>query len=505
MTPSPSRLHGRLFLLLLPLLLGFWGCTQTAPNGPLANRPPVTHLATDTVNNVLTSRVHLNWYGDDPDGFVRGFLFSWDRANWYFTRRNDSTFSLPLQGANGLFTFSIAAVDNGAAVFPQADTAITVPFDDANSNGRYDDGEKFVGLEGATDPTPATLDVPIENSPPVVFFGDDSTQASRRLVQLPDTTFTVATFRWVGYDIDGAGTIARYEWALNDTVASGAWHPLPPGTTTITLHELDGIRPNDLNRFYLRAVDAAGANSKTIAMPENDGVWYAKRPRGRLLLVRDYTFSDAAGFYAGLLDTLDGGRLAGKYDEFDIRRGAASTGGYGALVPPIIDPMVIETFRLFDAIIWYGDASPTLALAAQTLPAYTRSGGKVLMTTALPSVLDAQAFITDFAPVDSVATNELPNPLPATTTLGPVPLPEGGEYPPLQKGSGTMFVHPLYPAITASVLYRLPLSSAWQGEPVVAVRSGEKRFILASVQLHKLTQASVGEFLRRVLVVEFGL
>ncbi|KXK57406.1 MAG: hypothetical protein UZ07_CHB004000642 [Chlorobi bacterium OLB7] len=127
------------------------------------------------------------------------------------------------------------------------------------------------------------------------------------------------------------------------------------------------------------------------------------------------------------------------------------------------------------------------------------------MTTALPSVLDAQAFITDFAPVDSVATNELPNPLPATTTLGPVPLPEGGEYPPLQKGSGTMFVHPLYPAITASVLYRLPLSSAWQGEPVVAVRSGEKRFILASVQLHKLTQASVGEFLRRVLVVEFGL
>jgi hypothetical protein len=489
-----------LSLCALTLATLLASCTDTGISGTTANIRPTTDIAFDTINTELTSRVRAAWYGDDPDGFVRGFLFSWDRRSWYFTRRNDSVFALSLTGARGDFELSVISVDDSAPVLPAADTSITVAFADANGNGVHDAGEEFSGLEGATDLSPARLTYGIVNSAPTVFFGDDSTAISRRAVELPDTTFTVATFRWRGFDIDGDATIVRYEWSLNDSSAGAPWHALPASARTLTLRESDGIVAGSDNHFYLRAVDAAGATSAVAAMPGEGEHWHVKRPKGPILFVRDYTLSDgAAAFYASVLDTLDGGRFRGRYDELDIRRGG-SGGSYGALVPRIIDPMLIETLRLFDAVIWYGDNSPTLSLAQRALPAYLRAGGHVLMTTALPATVDPQGALLDVAPLDSVATSELPNPVPAGAQLLPQPLPDGA-YPLLEKGSGSIFVHPLYPGVTGQAVYRL---SAF-GEPVMAVRSEGKDVVLFGVQLHKLAMPGVGEALYRVLVGDFSL
>jgi hypothetical protein len=475
------------------------GCADTGISGPSDNVRPTTTIAFDTINTRLTSRVRAAWYGDDPDGFVRGFLYSWDRRLWYFTRRNDSVFALALAGAEERFELSVISVDNTARTLPVADTALAIPFADANGNGMHDDGEEFPGMEGATDPTPARLTYAIVNSPPIVFFGDDSTALSRRAVELPDTTFTVATFRWRGFDIDGDETIVRYEWSLNDSSASAAWRALPASARTITIRESDGLLVNSDNRFFLRAVDAAGAVSAVATMPGEGEHWYVRKPKGPILVIRDYTLADgAAAFYAGVLDTLAGGRFAGRWDELDIRRGS-SGGSYGALVPRIIDPMFIETLKLFDAVIWYGDNNPTLSLAQRSLPAYVRAGGHVLMTTALPSTVDPQGALLDFVPLDSVATSELPSSVPGGARLLPQPLPDGA-YPVVEKGTGSIFVHPLYPSVTGEALYRL---SAF-GEPVVAVRSQEKRVVFLGVQLHKLAIPGVGAAIWRVVIEDFA-
>ena len=476
------------------------GCTDTGVSGPRGNVRPTTTIAFDTINTQLTSRVRAAWYGDDPDGFVRGFLFSWDRRSWYFTLRNDSVFALALSGASGAYELSVVAVDNSARALPPADTLLVVAYADANGNGIHDGGEEFAGLEGATDLSPARLTYSIANSAPQVYFGDDSTTIARRAVELPDTTFTVATLRWRGFDIDGDATIVRYEWSLNDSSSSASWRPLPASTRSITLRESDGLRVDADNRFYVRAIDAAGATSAVAAMPGEGDHWYVRRPRGRVLVVRDYTIADnAASFYAGVLDTIAGGRFAGRWDALDIRRGA-SGGSYGVLVPRIIDPMFIETLKLFDAIIWYGDNNPTLSLAQRSLPAFLRAGGRVLMTTALPSTVDPQGALLDFVPIDSVATSELSSPVPSGSRLVPQPLADG-MYPVVDKGSGSIFLHPLYPGVTGQAVYRL----STLGEPVVAVRTESRRLIFFSLQLHKLALPGVGAMLHRILIEDFGL
>ncbi len=62
----------------------------------------------------------------------------------------------------------------------------------SNGNGRYDAGEPFTDL-GAVDPTPADIRYPIRNSPSVVRFVQGS--------DVPDSTFTVATFALAGQPI----------------------------------------------------------------------------------------------------------------------------------------------------------------------------------------------------------------------------------------------------------------------------------------------------------------
>jgi hypothetical protein len=96
------------------------------------NRPPETFLVAAPVDtSVMTIpysyRIHLYWRGEDPDGFVAGFLWSWDDSSigaFHYTTKTDSLFELTVndstQIANGIgnpqtsrgHTFYIRAVDN---------------------------------------------------------------------------------------------------------------------------------------------------------------------------------------------------------------------------------------------------------------------------------------------------------------------------------------------------------------------------------------------------------
>ena len=250
----------RSFLPVLALLALLAACSET-PNNPRENLPPETYisLTPDGDLRTTTSRQHIHWWGDDPDGFVAGYQISFDNVSWTFTSSNDSVFALSLSGSDTTYAFHVRAIDDqGNGRWDSDGPYGSEPYTDSNGNGRYDSGEPFVDF-GLADPTPADLRYPIQNSPPVVRF----TQGS----DVPETTFTIASFSWIGSDLDGDETIREYQYALNDTLDAASWKSLSPTTTFITLRAADGLREGE-NAFYLRAVDIAGATSRIIRLAD---------------------------------------------------------------------------------------------------------------------------------------------------------------------------------------------------------------------------------------------
>lgn len=503
--PSPLTGCCGIGVLLSLSLLSAAGCRETFLGSSLPNLPPETILWVDSLGTAQSSQAHLYWRGDDPDGVVVGFLFTVDGSQWFYTRRRDTLLSLPVGAQDTVYHIAVAAVDNSLSGYPAPGELVR--FRDLNGNGIYDDGEPFVGMEGAVDPTPARLLYWARNSPPRIFWGSDTTAAAAQSVWLPETTFTVATFRFTAYDPDGPNHIVGYEWALNDT---SRWHFLPPTTEFFTLRESDGLRPDAENRLFLRALDIGGLRSAVLEYPPPGRRWYVRKPRGPILLLHDYAIADGADtFYVAALQRIANGRFRDRVEVLDIRTGRTAQTRPRNL-PPFLNPMFLETLRLFQAVVWYADAQFALDVAQSVLPEYLRSGGKVLLVTTLPSTLDPQAGYTDIAPIDSISTRELfstPAALPNGSALVPDSTIPEGPYPVLVKERGVALgIHALQPNATALPLYRLPPSSFYEGMPIIAVRSGSRRLFFLNFPLHLFTREGGAErFLERVLVQDFGV
>ncbi|MCC6548817.1 MAG: hypothetical protein IT279_01990, partial [Ignavibacteriaceae bacterium] len=214
-----------LYLSFVFLLLA-GGCTEDVTEVPYVNKPPKTglFLTPDSVISQQASRLKVNWWGDDSDGLVVGFYFTWDNTNWSFTTRKDSTFSLQIGAADTIYTFRVAAVDNAgngiydASIVRNGINLGAEPFTDANGNGIFDAGEPFTDI-GDIDPAPVSLPFPIKNSAPVISINT--------LTILPDSSFPVMTFGWNASDIDGDQTISSIELVLNDTTVSSNFISIP--------------------------------------------------------------------------------------------------------------------------------------------------------------------------------------------------------------------------------------------------------------------------------------
>ena len=173
---------------------------------PYGNQPPHTgiFLYPDSAISSQPSKINVHWWGDDPDGFVIGYYFSWDGKNWTFTQSNDSLFALKIGIADTNYVFLVSAADDGGNgvydtdVFQNGIDYGPEPFIDKNNNGVWDQGESFTDI-GLIDPNPASVDFPIKNSAPVVKWD--------QLTVLPDTSFPAMSFGWDATDIDGDETI----------------------------------------------------------------------------------------------------------------------------------------------------------------------------------------------------------------------------------------------------------------------------------------------------------
>ena len=435
----------------------------------------------------------------DPDGLIRGYYFSFDSLTWTFTTRNDSLFSLKLNSPDTTYTFYVSSVDNGGnGHYDPSGIHGAEPFTDLNSNQQWDQAEPFVDL-GTIDPTPAKLAYPIQNTPPTVAFILKS--------DVPETTYSIATFQWTGSDLDGNETITNYYFAIDDTVAASSWKALPGSSNRVTLLKSDGLSQGR-HVFYLRAKDVSGSFSKIIQMPDTSKVWYVREPKGDFLIVDDYSPSDAAtSFYASMFDTLLGSRLNND-DILDIKIGSTAT-SRGKYVPALVNPTLTETFKLFKYIFWYADNAPSLEIAQATLPEFKRAGGKVLFVSGFPEGVTGQGSLVEFAPIENVAPSFFATRLNARDTLFQV---EDNSYPILRRDTlGAVYTFPreIIPNAGARVLYRMQPSTRWVGQPIMGVKDADQpKFVLLAILLHRFganPPSAVAALLRKVYRDEFGV
>jgi len=523
----------RIFLTITGALIILFisSCYEDLSNNPIANKPPKTYISVfaDSTISQQQSSVRLHWWGDDPDGLVIGYFISIDGINWKFTTKNDSLLSFTILGTDTSYLFRVAAVDNSgngkydAQIISGSINFGSEPFTDLNKNKKWDEGEPFIDC-GAIDPNPATLKLPLKNSPPVIKFLVDS---KNNTILIPDTTFTVASFGWTISDLDGDNTIRRVFIALNDTTEKVE---LPPNTRFITLKaggpfnsdivecdiylgtsinvpfpvKLKGMRLNQLNRFYVYCEDIAGSKSQLISMPAegSDKKWFVKKPKGDILIIDDYGINDnTASFYYRMMDSLN---LSNRYDVWDIKLGK-TTNTPPLLLPKLLSPQFLETLSLFKVIIWYTDNDPTLEPAQIAIRNYTISGGKVLFSMMFPQLFDPRG-LSDFLPIDSLSPAPI-SVIPRNTKVNPI-----GEglilnYPQLSIDDGNVPVARIrtyYPnPVTAKNLYNLDLP----GQPIISFKTSDSRIIFLGLPLSRVNGSpfNAKAFLDKVLFQEFGV
>ncbi|MEO8665785.1 MAG: hypothetical protein ABI462_09835 [Ignavibacteria bacterium] len=445
--------------LLLFLIGGFVAFTFSCSDptsGTIQNLPPDTHLSLfpDSIIAPGSTLKKISWWGDDPDGFVKGFRFSFDSINWTFTTRNDSTFILSISGNDSTFRFFVAAVDD----------------------------------KGLIDPTPATNLYPVINTPPDVSF-DAGTE-------LPDTTFPVASFKFTGSDPDGVETIRYYQWSLNDT---DHFSRIPGSVNLLTLTKDSGIVVNSNNVLYLRAEDNAGALSPIRKMPDSTDTWYVKNNDHKILLLRDLNSSDITisnNYFPNAFDTI-------QYDILDIK----SNGG--ALIPKIVNPMFVSTLKLFDIVFWVGGNNSianaaNFDLALQSLPFYIQGGGKVFFSSGFQDVADpGTGNFINFAPIDSVTSCAVP----FYTTSGPDLAPASTGYPVIGPSTGFFGIRGLY-TTSGSVIYKLFTGAGCFDSINVAIKdvAVNPKVIYFDVPVFYLNRdpAASKALFRKIFIDEFG-
>jgi len=444
-------------IIIFASVVTFYSCTEPI-TGTIENQSPQTYLSLfpDSVIAPGSTLKKISWWGDDPDGFVAGFRISFDSINWGYTTKNDSTFLLSINGNDSTFRFYVAAVDD----------------------------------KGAVDPSPASNLYPVINTPPSMVFQADT--------EIPDTTFPIATFKWTGTDPDGNSTIRYYYWALNDT---NNFRQISGSLDIMTLTADSGLVLNSNNILYMKAQDNAGAFSNIVRMPDTSRTWFVKSVTAKVLLIKDMPISQmstADSYFSNALDTIS-------YDVLDIKS------NNGSLIPTIVNPMFIETLKLFEIVVWSanrGNVSSDDAnfdLAQQSLPFYTLAGGKLFFTTGLPNVeSQAQGNLINFAPIDSITYCTI-----ALITSNLNLIASDPSYPVLTSSNLIQRTRGMKIPSTTQIVYRLPINTSCQDSTIVAIKDKQMNpsviFMYMPVYYLNGNPTNSKTFFRKVLIEEFGL
>ncbi len=458
-------------LLALLILMGLSACDM---GQKLDNQAPETQIFLDEINlegeNRLRSTIRLHWIGEDVDGYVVGYEVSLDQNDWTFTTRTDSilNFALPPGRDTIDLSFFVRAKDN----------------------------------EGALDPSPDELVIPLKNTPPIALFDT--------LSPLQDTFYTVFALPVLVDDPDGSNTIDSVLIKANE----GPWLAVNPSTKIVTVlptspeatgamngtvfedldpsafGELEGIRLEDDNIFYIKSVDIAGSSSKI----DTSQRIFLKRKTGNLLVLDDHQNDD--------VDTIYSNRLRDIYPNFDQVNMALNR-------PKLWNPTFRVWISLYDKILWYGDgrfASGTesllIELAANEIQNFLSGGGKLLFSTTFTSQFNQRLNLElsplfEFTPMDSLANNLGRQPRLSPDSLIRPKAAFASELEALQSSFFAAAVYPYYPKNPDNTLFTADVSGvggAWQGPTDMIGRTvfinGETNVVFSSIELHTLSRNS---------------
>lgn len=460
------------------------------------NQFPQTKFSIDEINlsgdRRLNSIVSVSWYGTDPDGYVKGFELSFDRSNWTFTTAQDSTFTFSISSGSDTVDVDlyIRAVDN----------------------------------EGAKDPTPSYLKIPIKNTPPSVSFDD-------KLI-IPDSTFLVATTEWKAEDLDGIETITNVYIKINN----GNWTEISKNQNVISLvpqnpeatdtiqsllyygsdinpqnQLIDGLVLNDTNKIFIKVLDQAGTESEI----DTSNVFYMRSKVEDLLVVGGV--QAAHDDYKTILNNAS--------IQYDFLNLTVSNGIYRPFLWNI-------TFRLqlsfYDKLFFYSDETPllnpytntsaiVLESAASSLQFYANSGGKYFISTNFRFDADISG-IVDILPIASLSQKNFgscrlwSDPNRGDSAMIPV----DSTFPRLQTQFSALTGVPVFNINESDteVLYRGQLSDgantrAWPDTKIIASgrrRNGRLNQVFFSTPLFELNRnpASLVSLFDRIFNVEFN-
>jgi hypothetical protein len=313
---------------LIAVIAALAGCSAKGTLRP--NVPPEAFIFVQGPVDTVNHNVHLYWYGTDPDGEVVGYEYrlldpttpadsAWVSVAATVT---DQVMSISTPSGYAAPTFEVRAIDNG-------------------------------GLK--TQP-PARQSFQFSNLPPTVTFTNR--------FRLADTTFASATPTWAATDPDGDGTKLRFRlWldgnAAAPNVVSGSSFTLPSDGFLQAGAYRAGYRT-----MYIQAIDDGGMLS-TI----DSTTWYVRAPAtgghshpGRLLIIDDVPTEFPLNYSTDTLYTNTAARnlAAGQYSVLQLR-----------YTQPFRSTKDLEqTFKLFDAVIWYIGGTQNFATFETTLQSY---------------------------------------------------------------------------------------------------------------------------------------
>lgn len=503
-------------LIICALFLGMffqWGCRKSDFSGtPNGNLPPKTFTVVDTIfrsgDDRLTTTVAIQWWGDDPDGYVTGYEFTFDEiissaTNWIFTTRLDSIFLLAVPAGSDTFdfSFSVRAVDN----------------------------------LGERDPNPARVKYPVKNSPPTVSFVYAPNGGNPLAGGNPVYSFPAVKYEWNGNDPDGFSTLEGYELYLNDTL--GTAYSLPAVFSSVILKAADlsgstteaivyagnnnnplslrmqGMLLNDTNRLYIRAVDQSGARSLfEVANPI-----YIKKPASRFLLLNAYSNDPNPELNASTIDAFYEAQFAtigiSAYEKLQIFQRANNR--FVNLSPDNRTQSMV--FEFFDEIVWAGpDFEYSIVFTRNTMGGFLNNGGKLLLSTAVTDAAPVTSNFFELSPIDSL----LPVPEGTTSLLWDTStfVPRQAGYPTLRHTGFASIVRPMKFTPGTSVLYKANILSRDQSfnitpytgpSDIMGLRTNNingSKFVISTVEIHRMrSNNNVDQLLSRILIDEFGL
>ncbi|MEX0966223.1 MAG: hypothetical protein WD077_03230 [Bacteroidia bacterium] len=483
------------FLLILLLIGIFSSCKDDIAGSPTANIPPETYTVADTIVRVgsdrFTSRITVRWWGDDPDGYLAGFEISQDGGPWSFTTRQDSVFLVEIPPGQDTFDFilHVRAIDN----------------------------------DGVQDPTPAIIAYPVKNSAPLVAFQYSGGSPARN----PVKTFPVIKYFWEATDPDGFANIDHFELYLNDTTSapfiidavfsSATLKAVNPEAALTDVEVLTGsslipepgtmpgLRTNDSNVLYIRAVDQVGATSPLISSYSI----YVKRVVSKVLLVNAYStnLQQREDFYLNHLGA------TGISNVDTLRVSEVVAGNYTSLAAD--NPTQEMIFALFDVLIWFGsEATTSLPMAQRTTDQFFNAGGKMFIATNYSSAIEEQANFLDFTPIDSLVEPPAGSQFRLANDARIIPVLTG--WPELKSVQILSSARPFYEAANTTAIYTAEITQSsssganiWPGHSTIMAKrpaSGQSNFIISSLELHNLDgNGNMQQFFQRLFVDEFGL